>query len=29
MEFSGQNFVLGYEMFLKIVEVDDDKKVWD
>ena len=29
IEFSGQNFILDYEMFLKIVGVDDDKKVWD
>jgi hypothetical protein len=29
MEFSGQIFILDHEMFLKIVGVDVDKKVWD
>jgi hypothetical protein len=27
-EYSGQNFVLGNEVFLEIMGVDDLKKVW-
>lgn len=29
MEFSGQKFILDHEIFLEIMRLYDDKKVWD